>query len=96
MPDINATKVLTVGKSQFKALKREIPKIKLDITRANEAIICFGSGMLLSLIGTIQVFTPIDTTNFHIVDTLTLFLFYLKDIDTLSIYLNNITNQLIC
>ncbi len=73
-----------------------MPEIKLDTTRANEATICFGSGLPLSSIGTVQVFTLVGTANFHVVDTPTPFLLYLKDMDILGIYLNNITNQLIC
>ena len=96
MPDTGAAKVSTAEKSQFKALQYEMPEIELDTTRANEATICFGSGMLLSSIGIVQVFTPIGTTNFHVVDTPIPFLLCLKDMDTLGIYLNNITNQLIC
>ena len=69
-----------------------MPEIKLDTTHANKATICFGSQMLLSLIGIVQVSIPIDTTNFYVINIPTLFLFYLKDIDTLGIYLNNITN----
>ena len=96
MPDTGAAKVSTAGKSQFKALQCEMPEIELDTTCANEATICFGSGMPLSSIGTVQVFIPVGITNFHVVDTPTPFLLCLKDIDTLGIYLNNITNQLIC
>ena len=96
MPDTSAAKVSTVEKSQFMALQHKMPEIELDTTRANKATICFGSRMPLSSIGTIQVFTPISTTNFYVVDTPTPFLFCLKDMDTLGIYLNNITNQLIC
>ncbi len=73
-----------------------MPEIELDITHANEATICFGSGLPLSSIDTVQVLTPIGTANFHVVDTPILFLLCLKNIDTLGIYLNNITNQLIC
>ena len=69
-----------------------MPEIELDTTRANQVTICFGSGIPLSSIGIIQFFTPAGTTNFYIVDIPTLFLLCLKDIDTLSIYLNNITN----
>lgn len=50
MPDTSATKVSTAGKSQFKALQREIPEIELDITRANEVTIYFESRILLSSI----------------------------------------------
>ncbi len=90
-----SAKVSIVGKSQFKALQHEMSEIELDTTFANEATICFGSRLLLSLIDTIQVFTPVGTSNFHVIDIFTLFLFCLKDMDRLGIYLNNITNQLI-
>ena len=53
MPDIDVAKVSTAGKSEFKALQRKMPEIELDTTRANEATICFGSGMPLSSIGTV-------------------------------------------
>ena len=96
MPDTGATKVSTPGKSQFKVLQREMPEIKLDITRANEATICFESGMPLSSINTVQLLTLFGIANFHVVDTSTPFLFCLKNMDIFGIYLNNITNQLIC
>lgn len=96
MLDIGVAKDLIAGKSPFKALQFEISKIKLDITYVNKATICFGSGMLLSLISIVQVFTPIGTMNFYIVNIPTSFFLYLKDIDILGIYLNNITNYFIC
>ena len=52
--------------------------------------------MPLSSIDTVQVFIPVGTANFHVIDTLTPFFLCLKDMDILEIYLNNITNQLIC
>ena len=96
MPDTGVAKVSSAEKSQFKALQREMPKIELDTTRAKEATICFGSGMPLSSIGTVQVFTSVRTTNIHVVDTPIPFLLCLKDINILGIYFNNITNQFIC
>ena len=51
--------------------------------------------MPLSSIGIAQVFTLVGITNIHVVDTSILFLLYLKDMDILGIYLNNIINQLI-
>lgn len=71
-------------------------KVKLDTTRANEVIIYFGNKMTLSLIGTIQVFISIGITNFHIVNIPNPFFLYLKNINKVGIYLNNISNQLIC
>lgn len=96
MPNIGVAKVLTARKNQFKALQRKMPKIKLDTTRTNETTISFGSKIPLNSIGTVQVFIYIGITNFYVIDTPTLFLLCLKNIDILSIYLNNITNQLIC
>lgn len=95
MPNTDIAKVLTTGQSQFKALQCKMPEIELDTTRANEAIICFESKIPLSSIGTVEVFIPIGTTNFHIIDIPIPFLFCLKDMDICSIYLNSIINQLI-
>lgn len=69
-----------------------MPKIELDTTCANKAIIYFGSEILLSLFRIIQVLIPIGTTNFHVINISILCLHYLKDINILGIYLNNITN----
>lgn len=67
-------------------------KIELEIIYANKTTIYFKSKMLLNLIGTIQVFIPINITNFYIIDILIPFFFCLKNINILSIYLNNIIN----
>lgn len=95
MPDTGVAKVSTAGKSQFKALQCEMSLVKLDITCANKATICFGSGIPLSSIDTVQVDTPVGTANFHIVDTLIPFLHCFKNMDTYGVYLNNIINQII-
>lgn len=76
-------------------MQPKIPEIKLETTCANGAIIYFKSKMFLSLINIVQVFIFMSITNFHVVDILTLFFYYLKDINILGIYLNNIINQLI-
>lgn len=68
----------------------------LNITYAKKTIICFRSELSLRSISTVQVLIFNNTTNLHIIDIFTPFLFYLKDIDIFGIYLNNITNQLIC
>lgn len=70
--------------------------VKLDTTRANEATICFRNRIFLNFICIVRVDTSVATANFYVVDTLTSFLFYLKDIDILGVYLNNIINELIC
>lgn len=71
-------------------------EIKLDTTNINKATICFGSEMLLSSTNIVQVLIPTNIANFYIIDKPTLFFLFLKDIDILGIYLNYITNQLIC
>ena len=96
MLDTGTAKVSISRKSQFKALQRKMLETELDTTRANKATICFESGIPLSLIDTIQVFILDGTINFHVIDTSTLFFLCLKDMDTLGIYFNNITNKLIC
>lgn len=73
-----------------------MPEIELETTCQNEATIYFGSGMHLSSIGMVQLLTLVGTTNFHVIDVSILFFPRLKDMDTLSIYMNNITNQFIC
>lgn len=95
MPNISTVKVSTAGKTQFKALQYEMSLAKLDTTCANEAIIYFRNGILLSLIGTIRVDILVGMANFHVVNTSNPFLLCLKNINTLEVYLNNITNQLI-
>lgn len=71
-------------------------EIALDITHTNKVTTCFGNGIFLSSIRTIQFFIPIGTTNFDVVDTSIPFLLYLNNMDVLGIYFNNITNQLVC
>lgn len=73
-----------------------MPLVKLDTTRANKATIYFKNRIFLSFIYIIRVDTLVGTTNFYVVDTPILFFFNLKDIDILRVYLNNITNELIC
>lgn len=96
MSDTNVAKVSIAGKSEFKALQCEMPKIKLDTTHVNKVIIYFKSKMPLISIGIVQVFIPIGISNFHIIDIFTSFFSCSKNIDILGIYLNNIINQLIC
>lgn len=70
--------------------------IELDITYTNKSTIYFGNKTLLNFITIVQINILVNITNFYIMDTSILFIFYLKNINILSIYLNNITNQLIC
>ena len=96
MPDTGAAKVSTAGKGQFLALRREVPSVRLDATRAGEASIRFGGGKSLSSIGTVKVGTPIGLVDLHVVDVPTPFLMCLQDMDRLGVYLNNVANELIC
>lgn len=73
-----------------------MPKIELDITRANKTIIFFRNRMLLSLINTIQIFITIRIINFHVDNIPILFFLCLKNMYIFGIYLNNIINQFIC
>lgn len=73
-----------------------MPSVKLNKTYANKVTICFGIGISLSSIGIVRIDIPVGTANFYVVETFIPFLLCLKDIDTLGIYLNNITHQLIC
>lgn len=92
IPDISGAKVSTAEKSQFQALQYEILSVKLDTIYANKAILCFESKTSLSFIGTVRVDTLVGITNFYIIDTSILFFLYLKNMDILKVYLNNIIN----
>ena len=78
MPNTVTAKVTSVKKSLFKALQYEIPEIELDTIHANDATICFGSGIPLSLIGIVQVFTLVGSTNFMLLINLPHFFFIVK------------------
>ena len=67
-----------------------MPKIELDTTRANKAIIYFEIRMPLSSIDIVLKFIFVGDTNFHVIDISTPFFLCLKNMDTLGIYLNNI------
>ncbi len=47
------------------------------------------------MISSVAVDTPVGTIEFYVVNTSTLFLLSLADIDRLKIYLNNVTNMLV-
>lgn len=96
MPDICSAKVSTAENGKFQALQHEMSKIELDTTCVNKIRICLRSRLIFSSIGIFQLLTPVSTTYFHVIDTSTSFFLRLKDMNTLGIYLNNITNQLIC
>ena len=82
-----------VKKGQYLAFIKEYPdQPRLDITRAGEANIKFGNGTLIKLLETITINTFFGPVNFYIIKLNTFFLILFKNMDRLSIYLNNIIN----
>ena len=75
MIDTGAAQRSTAGEGQFLALQ-QIRDIKLNKSRAGEAIIKFGIGQTSSL-GTIDVNTPVSQVTFHVVPADVPFLFCL-------------------
>ncbi|KAH8892691.1 hypothetical protein GQ53DRAFT_646741, partial [Thozetella sp. PMI_491] len=69
--------------------------IILDTSRAREVYIKFSSKTLISFIRSIKLDIPVSQVIFYIVNILTPFLLYLKDIDKLRIKLYNIYNKLV-
>jgi len=94
MPDIGASGVSTGGEPQLQALQKMLPSIILDTSTAGQYYICFGKGSAVS-IGTAIVNTPVGTIKFYIILVNTPFLFYIKNIDDLNVYLDNTRNVLI-
>jgi hypothetical protein len=94
MPDTGASGVSSAGKSQFRALCKLDPKVRLNTSRAGEQNIKFGDGDPKPSLGTADVDTPIGTITFHILPTNTPFLFCLKDMDAMGVELRNKNNVL--
>jgi len=61
---------------------------------ASQYTIRFSKSTIISL-GTIRVKTPLGYIIFHIVPANTLFLFYIRDINKLSVKLDNLKNILV-
>ncbi len=55
----------------------------------------FGGGKLIESIGIVDIKMPIGIALFYVLDTPTLFLLSLRDIDRLNVYLNNLKNILV-
>lgn len=94
LPDTGAARVSTAGKSQYLALKREMPESLVDKSTAGQATIQFGQGSCNKSIGTVSINTPVGEILFHVLNTPTPFLLCLVDMDRLAVYLENTTNQL--
>ena len=93
MINTEALRRLTTGYRQYLVYKK-ISNIDIDTVQAGAINIQFGISSTPS-IGLITVNTLISNVDFHIVKANTSFLLCLKDIDTLRIYYNNVTNMLI-
>ncbi len=75
---------------QFKALQR-IDDVKLN--KSNRHIFKFEIENI-SFVESINLETSLETITFHIVETNISFLLFLADLDRLSVYFNNLTNEL--
>ncbi|KAL0939184.1 uncharacterized protein CTRU02_205794 [Colletotrichum truncatum] len=67
----------------------------LNTKAASSVIIKFGNRILLESIRTTKVLTLFRSVKFYVIKTNTPFLIYLRDIDRLKVYFNNVTNTLI-
>lgn len=95
LPDTGAAEFSTAGHGQFLALRRDDPQVKMDLSRAGEAVIRFGKGTQLTSIGTTTLGTPIGDITFHVINSPTPFLLCMKDMDKLGVFLRNTTNELV-
>lgn len=93
--DTGAAKCSTAGYDQYQALKRIRSQIQLDKSRAGEAKIQFGEGLIKNSIGTVDVKTPVGTVTFHVLKSTTPFLFSLRDMDRMKIEFRNLRNVLV-
>ncbi|UQC76829.1 uncharacterized protein CLUP02_18344, partial [Colletotrichum lupini] len=67
----------------------------LNTSRASKVGIRFGNGKPVRLLRSIIINTPFGNITFYVLLTNTPFLYYLRDIDKLRVYFNNINNLLI-
>ena len=93
MIDTDASKYSTVDYEQYLAYKT-IHEVNIDSTKARTIYVQFGIGSISS-IDSIDIATPIDRIEFHIIKADTSFLLCLVDLDRLKVYFNNVDNILI-
>jgi hypothetical protein len=69
----------------------------ITLNKGNSGIACvrFGDGQSISFLGFIVITTLIGKIVFHILDAFISFLFSLKDMNRLKVYLNNVTNEIV-
>jgi hypothetical protein len=97
MIDTGASKRSTAGYGQYLAYKKVCDTTvdtTIDTTEAGAVNVQFGIGSTPS-IGSIVVDMPVGRAEFHIVKADTPFLLCLKDMDTLGVYYNNLTDLLV-
>lgn len=94
LPDTSAAEISTAGYEQYLAYQRENPDIRLN-KNAPEVSIKFRKGPVISSIGSVDIQTPFGQITFHVLETPTLFLLCVGDMDWLGVYLNNVTNELV-
>ena len=95
MPDTGAAEFSTAGHEQYLALIREHPSFTMDTSRAGEAVVRFGKGPEATSMGTVEVTTPVGKIIFHVLKSPTPFLFCVRDMDKLNVYLRNTTSELV-
>ncbi|KAI0999710.1 hypothetical protein K3495_g8484, partial [Podosphaera aphanis] len=93
--DTGAAEWSTAGYGQYKALKELKSQIHLDESRAGEASVQFGEGLVKKSIGTVNVDTPIGMITFHVLRSATPFLLSLRDMDRMGIEFHNLRNFLV-
>ncbi|EED15828.1 hypothetical protein TSTA_009500 [Talaromyces stipitatus ATCC 10500] len=95
LPDIGAARVSTVRRRQLTTLQKIYLGIMVDESRAGEHSIQFGQGDSVDSEGAATIKTPIGDVDFHVMNTPTLFLLCIADIDRYEAYLDNTTNCLV-
>ncbi|KHJ33258.1 hypothetical protein EV44_g3270 [Erysiphe necator] len=90
--DTGAANYSTGGYNQWTALQKH-QKVPIDKSTKSSVNVQFGIGATSS-IGSIDMITPIGTIKFHIVEANTPFLLCLKDMDSLGVFYNNLTNRI--
>ena len=91
--ETGALRQSTAGYEQYLAYKKTHSK-RIDTSRVRMGRIQFGIKSTSS-IGSVTIKTPIGKIKFHILETNTLFLLCIDNMDALGIYYNNIDNMLV-
>ena len=95
MPDTGASGISTAGENQFHALQKKDPRVVLNTKEAGVHRVKFGDNPDLVSLGTATVKTPFGSIDFHVMPANTPFLFCIKDMDRLRVFLNNVRNVLV-